>query len=67
MNKMIIGIVLILCLFAGTTFPMSVPSQDTGNNGNTEIQGGGAVSDKELILIIVGAVCGTVILLALIK
>jgi hypothetical protein len=63
---MIIGIVLIVCLLTSSAFAMPVPSQNTESSVKTEVKGGGTLTDKELILIVIGAVCGTVILLALI-
>jgi hypothetical protein len=69
MNRIIIGVVLIICLTASTTFAIPFPSQGPEKEESPEIPGGRGrdLTNKELVLIIVGAVCATVLLLALIN
>jgi len=65
--------ILVLCLVLATVvspaFCMQVPSEGAApHSAPAHAQGGGKqLTDQELILIVTGAVCGTLILLAVLK
>jgi hypothetical protein len=57
---------LILCLLATSGFGLSVPSEDsTAGQPALEPRSGGMSEEQQIILIVVGAVCGTILLLAI--
>ena len=57
---------LVLCLLATSGFGLNVPSGDnTGEQPAVQPRGGGMSEEQQIILIVVGAVCGTILLLAI--
>ena len=69
MFSRIVVSICILAVLSSPVFAMSVPSVSPvqEQNDNTVIRGGESFTETELILIIVGAVLGTVVLLSIIN
>jgi hypothetical protein len=67
LNKLIVILVLV-CVTVTPAFCMNVPSGSSGSSASTQQPhaGGAKLTTQEIVLISVGAVCATVLLLALI-
>lgn len=68
MLNRLIAILVLVCLAMAPAFGMSVPSNSSGLSSPAQPPhaGGAKLTNQEIILISVGAVCATVLLLALI-